>query len=224
MTRRKRERVVFPPVRLDKDRRPTWSVNVDLPPEVDAEIRRYVEKDELTSWTVMIHGALYIYRWQFWTKEELGAELREAIEESIRSADEEGTIEITPQFWKDMKRRCRKNAERITELQGKGKMGNLLLPKELYEFVQERIGAGDCKTPTDVVCAAVPYLRRQRKKEQRGGHGPVAPKVLETVGNESRQHGTSTLSSKQIDEIVREARKTKRTRQTPGRLAKRNHA
>jgi hypothetical protein len=40
---------------------------------MDAEIRRYVEEDELTSWTVMIHGALYIYRWLFWTKEELDA-------------------------------------------------------------------------------------------------------------------------------------------------------
>ena len=98
MRRQKRERLIFPPVRLDGDRRPAWSVNVDLPPDIDAEIRRYVEEDELTSWTVMIQGALYIYRWQFWTKEQLKAELREAIEESIRSAEEEGTIEATPQL------------------------------------------------------------------------------------------------------------------------------
>jgi hypothetical protein len=62
---------IFPPMHLDADRRrPTWSVNVDLPPAIDAEIRRY-----------------YVYRWQFWTKEELDAELREAIEAGIRSAD-----------------------------------------------------------------------------------------------------------------------------------------
>ena len=69
--------LIFPPMHLDADRRrPTWSVNVDLPPDIDAEIHRYVEEDDPTSWTVVIHGALYIYRWQFRTKEELDAELR----------------------------------------------------------------------------------------------------------------------------------------------------
>jgi len=47
---------ILPPVTLD-DRLPWWSVNVDLAPEIDQEIRRYVEEDELTSWTLMIHGA-----------------------------------------------------------------------------------------------------------------------------------------------------------------------
>lgn len=150
---------------LDEDRRrPTWSVKVDLPPEVDAEIRRYVEEDEPTSWTVMIHGALYIYRWQFWTKEELDAELREALEESIRSADEEGTIEVTPQFWEDLRKRGERHLKRMHALQAQGELGNLLLPKELYTFIVERIESGACRTPTDVVCAAMPHLRRERAR------------------------------------------------------------
>ena len=96
-------------------------MNVDLPTDIDAEVCRYVEEDELTSWTVMIHDALHIYRGQFWSKEQLNAELQEAIEESLRSVEEEGTIEVTPQFWRDMKKRCRKNMRRIKELQAKGK-------------------------------------------------------------------------------------------------------
>jgi hypothetical protein len=36
---------------LDEDSHPTWSVQVELPPDIDAELRRYVEQDELTSWT-----------------------------------------------------------------------------------------------------------------------------------------------------------------------------
>jgi len=159
--------LIFPPVQIDEDRRrPTWSVNVTLPPAIEAEIQRYVDEDELTSWTVMIHDALYVYRWQFRTKEELDAELRETIEAGIRSADDEGTIEVTPQFWEDLKRRGERNVERIHALQAQGELGNLLLPQELYAFILERIASGVCRTPTDVVCAAMPHLRRERAREK----------------------------------------------------------
>jgi hypothetical protein len=144
------EQLVFPPVRLDdEDRRwPTWSVNVDLPPDVEVEIAQYTKENEFSVWTVLIHEALYIYRWQFWTREELEAELREAIEEGIRSAETEGTIEATPQFWKDFKKRCNRDVKKIRELKAKAELGNLLLPKELYAFIVERIESGECRTPT----------------------------------------------------------------------------
>ena len=159
--------LVFPPMHLDEDRRrPTWSVNLDLPPEIDAEIHRYVEEDDPTSWTVVIHGALYVYRWQFHTKEELDAELREAIEAGIRSADEEGTIEVTSQFWEDLRQRGERRIAQIHALQAQGALGNLLLPKELYDFILERIASGAYRTPTDVVCAAMPHFRRERAREK----------------------------------------------------------
>jgi hypothetical protein len=152
---------------LDADRRrPTWSVNVNLPPAIDAEIRRYMEEDDPTSWTVVIHNALYIYRWQFRTKEELDTELREVIEAGMRSAEEEETIKVTPQFWDELRQRCERDIERIHALQAQGVLGNLLLPKELYEFILERIASGVCRTPTEVVCAAIPHLRRERARER----------------------------------------------------------
>jgi Arc/MetJ-type ribon-helix-helix transcriptional regulator len=80
---------VFPAVMLDERGDPTWSVQVELPPDIDAEIRRYVDQDELASWTVVIHEALCTYRTVFWTQEQLDAELREAIEEGIRSGETE---------------------------------------------------------------------------------------------------------------------------------------
>jgi Arc/MetJ-type ribon-helix-helix transcriptional regulator len=219
MKQQTKERLIFPAVSLRNDRRPRWSVNVTLPTDIDAEIRRYVEEDELTSWTVMIHSALYIYRSQLWTQEELDAEFREAIEESIRSAEEKGTIPVTPQFWRDMKKRCRVNMERIRELRAKGKLGNLLLPKELYEFVLERIDSGECKTPADVVCAAMPALRREREKEKRARlRKPREPNVLKVIGTESKRKGTNALRSDQIDRIIRKARKRK---QKPQRSARR---
>ena len=158
---------IFPPRHLAEDRRrPTWSVNIDLPPAIDAEIHRYVEEDDPTSWTVVIHGALYVYRWQFRTQEELDAELREAIEAGIRSADDEGTIEVTPQFWEDFIQRGERRMAQMHALQAQGLLGNLLLPKELYDFILERIASGACRTPTEVICAAMPHLRRERAREK----------------------------------------------------------
>lgn len=164
--------MMFPPVMLDEDSRPTWSVQVELPPDIEAEIRRYVAEDALTSWTVMIHEALYIYRTVFWTREQLNAELWEAIEEGIRSGERDGYIEVTPEFWREFKHRGRKRMTELRKLTAAGTIGNLLLPQELHEFVRERMALGDCKTPTDVVCAAVPYLRKEREESQKSnGNG-----------------------------------------------------
>lgn len=86
------------------------------------------------------------------------------IAEGYRSTEEDGTSKVTPAFWKEFAQRAARNVERLNQLRAEGKVGNLLLPKELYEFVQERIASGACQTPTDVVCAAVPYLRREREE------------------------------------------------------------
>jgi hypothetical protein len=159
------EQLIFSPVYLDEQHRPTWSVNVELPPDVEAELADYEKEDEFAVWTVIIHEALYVYRWEVWTKEALDAEFREAIEEGIRSAETEGTIEVTPEFWEEFRKRGESNVKWTHELQAKGELGNLLLPKELYAFILERIESGECRTPTDVVCGAMPHLRRERKKK-----------------------------------------------------------
>jgi hypothetical protein len=157
------EQLIFPPIYLDEENgRPTWSVNVELPPDVETELAEYEKEEEYAGWTTIIHEALYVYRWQFWTKEELDAELREAIEEGICSAETEGAIEATREFWDELKRRGERNMQRIRELQAKGQLGNLLLPKELHAFMLERIASGECRTPADVVCGAMPHLRRER--------------------------------------------------------------
>ena len=156
---------MFPPISLKEDgeaARPIYSARVTLPAEVDAEIRRYVAEDEPTSWTVMIHSALYAYRRQFWTREQLKAELVSAVEEGLRSNKEGKGILVTPAFWKEFEARCDRRRKEIHELQEDGRIGNLLLPEELYAFVKERITSGDGTTPTDVVGTALSYLRAER--------------------------------------------------------------
>jgi Arc/MetJ-type ribon-helix-helix transcriptional regulator len=119
---------ILPPVTFD-DRLPWWSVNVHLPPEIDQEIRRYVEEDELTSWTLMIHGALYMYRTLFWTREQLRAELENMIEEGIRSAEQDGGREATPAFWAEFRRKAERDAERLDQLQVEERLATSSSPK-----------------------------------------------------------------------------------------------
>jgi hypothetical protein len=119
---------ILPPVSISEDRRPVWSVNVALPPAIDAEIERYVEEDKWTVRTVMIHGALYLYRAAVWPRKKLEADFNEMIEESLKSADRGEFTEVTPQFWKDLKRDVRRDGKKIRELTAEGKIGNLMLP------------------------------------------------------------------------------------------------
>ena len=162
--------LILPPVTVDDRHHPWWSVNVYLPPEIDQEIRRYVAEGEFTSWTLVIHDALYLYRTLFWTREQLRTEFEGMIEERSRSTELDEGSEVTPAFWEEFKHRAARNVERLNQLQTEGKVGNLLLPRELYEFVKERIASGDCTTPTDVVCAAVTHLRQERE-ESKNHHG-----------------------------------------------------
>ena len=47
----------------------------------------------------------------------------------------------------------------MQDLEKEGLLGNLLLPEELYEFVVAKIRAGVHANPTDVIIAALPFLR-----------------------------------------------------------------
>jgi hypothetical protein len=160
--------LVFPPVHLNVDRRePTWSVNVELPLDVETELAAYENPAEGAVWTVLIHEALYVYRWQFWSQEALDAEVMEAMEEGLRDAEAGNTTAVTPELFESFEQACRRDVKHIHELQAKGELGNLLLPKELYAFILERIESGDCLTPTDVVCRAMPAFRRERLNDKK---------------------------------------------------------
>ena len=162
-------KLIFLPVNLDEDdpRCLTWSVNVDLPTAIENEISAYTKQDEYSVWTVILHEALYVYRRQFWTEEQLKAEFEQEIEERIANSETEGGIEVTPAFWKSLMKRSKRRVKDIKKLQAEGELGNLLLPKELYAFILERIEAGTAITPTDVACSAMPFLRRARRDQTR---------------------------------------------------------
>lgn len=154
---------IFPPVSIPGDRhlRPWFSVNVHLPEAVSAEYQRCANVDGLSSQTIDIHGALYLYRASEMTEEEQRQELVAEIKKGLDSGP--GT-EVNEQFWIKFKQDCHTRHEKLLALEQAGKMGNFSLPEELYNFVVMKIRNGIHKNPTEVVIAALPYLRSAAAK------------------------------------------------------------
>jgi len=151
--------MVYPPIAADaEDGRFWYSVDVVLPPDADATLRSHVEQDASSSWTIAIHGALYRYRATLWSPEALRAELMHRIQEGLDDVEAGRTVEATPEFWENLHHRARENLARMATLRAQGRLGNLLLPRELWQFIHDEIAAGRSKTPSEIVCAAMPYL------------------------------------------------------------------
>ena len=86
------------------------------------------------------------------TKAELRHELEEAILEGINSGP---GIPATPAFWRNMRARVRRTHKKIEAARARGLVGNLLLPKELFAFIEEETASGRFASATDVVREAL---------------------------------------------------------------------
>ena len=154
--------MIHEPIKTDFADSESWySVTVALPPEVDAELRSYAEADG-DAWTVQIHGALYQYRNSFMTKEEHTGEIKGLLEDALDSGP---GVEVTPDYWKSFRKKALERHQKIQALEAEGKIGNLLLPVELYEFVKAKTASREFYSPTELVLAAMPYLRTWRSRQ-----------------------------------------------------------
>lgn len=142
------------PVQIMEDDRFCFSVDVDLPEDVAAEYDRRAFGHELSSRTVEIHGALYVYRGSEMTVEEREAEFEDIIQ---RALDSGPLIEDNEEFRRQIRNRCERRWDAIQRLTEDGKLGNLLLPEELYEFVLVKVRTGVHANPTDVIVAALAF-------------------------------------------------------------------
>ena len=73
------------------------SVNVSLPPEIDREIRELAEA-EGTSWTVVLHGALWCFRGEHMTREERQRELVDLLRSALDSGPGKEATPINDQM------------------------------------------------------------------------------------------------------------------------------
>jgi len=140
----------------DRQRTLPLSVNVSLPAECEDFIQHRVAAAEgrgrVEVWTTVIHDALWQMRNRGKTKAELRHELEEALLEGINSGP---GIPVTPAFWKSMRARGRRQRKKIEAARAQGLVGNLLLPKELFTFIQEETASGRFASATDVVREAL---------------------------------------------------------------------
>ena len=157
---------IFLPVVIPNDRhsRQCFSVNVNLPKELSEEYERYAKETTPELPFIDVHGALYLYRASEWTQDQLRQELEEKLLEGLNSGP--GTV-LDENFRENFKREAAVRQAKRRELEEAGQIGNLSLPEELYNFVVTKIQDGTHKTPTEVVMAALPYLRAENEKRQR---------------------------------------------------------
>jgi prevent-host-death family protein len=87
-----------------------------------------------------------------------------------------------------------KNGQVVSALTARSHFGKLLerVGSQHRSIVIEKRG-----TPQAVLLSIEDYVRLAAPE----------PEVLRLLGRESRQHGTDRLSSRQIDQIIRQARK-----------------
>ena len=58
-------------------------------------------------------------------------------------------------------------AKELADLTATGKVGNLLLPQELHEFVKCKVETGEFGSPTEFLSAAMPFLRARQGNSAR---------------------------------------------------------
>lgn len=145
------------------------ALSISLPLEYEEILRERIAtaeaRGEIGVRTTIIHGALWEMRNRGKTRAEIRQELNDAIQEGVDSLNRGEGIRVTPAFWRRMRARVERDVARIKEAQAKGLLGNVLLPKELYEFVTDAIASGRFTSPTEVVCQA---LRLSQRKSPTG--------------------------------------------------------
>ncbi len=127
-----------------------WSVQVNLPEDVDEFIAAREDLDSGEIWTTIIHGALWQTRLLAMDKVEQRMDLVSELYPSLQDVDK-GEFITLEEFRATFHDRLRERMELLKGI----KRGNLPLPERLYLFVLEQIDSGLFNTPSDFVAAAV---------------------------------------------------------------------
>lgn len=136
------------------------SVNVSLPPDCETLVQRRVAtastQGQIETWTTVIHDALWQMRTRNKSSNPVRRELERAILDAINSAP---PAPVTDEFWKEMRADVHRRHQEIAAARAHGVVGNLLLPTELLDFINDEIAAGRFASPTDIVCEALRTIR-----------------------------------------------------------------
>lgn len=136
----------------NEDFRLPYSVDIFLPPTYKQVIEELVRFGQGDADIFVIHDALWQMRNSEMTKEELKAELIALLKEGIESEPKiTVTQESWDEYWDNFIQRCKAHSEWLKTQN----IGNTLLPKELHQYIQDKIASGKYANATEVVCAAL---------------------------------------------------------------------
>jgi len=152
---------IFRPASFSFIEEKVFSIQINPSIEDQEELDRYVLEDGL-SLTYQARYALTLYRESFMTpadhaKDNVGWYLRNL-----------GSQEFGPLSMDERNAISRRLNLEMSQLVANGALGNLVLPQELYEFVKGKVETGEFASPTEVLTAAMPFLRDHRGQSPRG--------------------------------------------------------
>lgn len=124
------------------------SIDLFLPLRYERILEEIVSSGKEIVRTIAIHSALWQMRNREMTKEERLAEWRAEIQKGLDSGP---GIEVTPEYMEAMLRRCEARSQWLKTQ----KLGNTILPDELYQYIQDKIALRQFANATEVVCAAI---------------------------------------------------------------------
>lgn len=148
------------------------SLEVDLPADVEAIIAAHEAPEEGSTWTTVVHGALWEMRARALGRAAANRELEEELREARESLERGEGVEITPEWWQDLEVRAEQWSRQVNEARAQGRIGNLLVPEKLHAFVRAEIATGRFASATDVVSEAV---RRCTWHWEDGSTAPEGP-------------------------------------------------
>jgi hypothetical protein len=152
---------IFPPVELSFLEEKLFSIQISPEAEIQEELERYALESGV-SVSYQARYALTLYRESFMTREDHAKENIAWGFRNFRPAKSKLSI-------KKRNAISRRLHQDISERMTAATLGNLLVPQELHEFVKRKVESGEFASPTDLLTAAMPFLRAQRGKSLRAG-------------------------------------------------------
>jgi hypothetical protein len=152
---------VFAPLRLSSLDLTLYSIELRVPSPVSEELQRFAAEAKIP-WKSAAENALMFYRESFMTRED---HARENVQWMIGDFG-------PPKPARRLSRTQREALDRrimreLSEARADRKLGNLIVPPEIYAFVRRQIEGGTFASPTQVLEAAMPSLLAHRHEPPR---------------------------------------------------------
>lgn len=152
---------VFPPLRLSSLDVTLYSIELRVPSPASEELGRYAMEADIP-WRRAAENALMFYSESFMTRED---HARENFEWLILNFGPPKPVRRLSRRQQEVL--ARRLDRELSEAKENGRLGNLIVPANIYAFVRRKIEGGTFASPTEVMEAAMPFLLAHRHEPPR---------------------------------------------------------